>query len=406
MKKNIWLINYHAYPPGKSKWTRHFDLFKNISDKFSFVIYGASYIHDTGEQILEKKEKIRDEIYCEIKYKTIKTLSYKNMYKRYISYINFLFRVFKESKKENKPDIIIGSSPDLIMGLGAYLLSKRYKAKFIFEIRDVWPETLVQLNVISRRGIFYFLFRKLEKFLYKKADKIIITAPGIKEHILETLKIEQSNKIHYINNGVDLTKFYKNLEKYRGIEILPQNKFNITYTGAIGLANGLDILVDTAKKLADLEENEIFINIIGTGPELERLQNKYSRLTNIKFYGSFKKEEIPNILNQSDCLFFSLKDKELFKKFGVSPNKLFEYLASSKPIIFSCRAYNDIVKIANAGVSLIKLDVNSVYEAIIQLKGLKGEEREKLGKNGKKYVEENFEFNILSKKLEELLNSL
>ena len=174
MKKNIWLINYHAYPPGKSKWTRHFDLFKNISDKFNFVIYGASYIHDTGEEILEKKEKIRAEIYQEIKYKTIRVLSYKNMYERYISYINFLFKVFKECKKETKPDIVIGSAPDLMMGLGAYLLSKKYRAKFIFEIRDIWPETLVQLNVISRRGIFYFLFRKLEKFLYKKDEKLIL----------------------------------------------------------------------------------------------------------------------------------------------------------------------------------------------------------------------------------------
>lgn len=406
MKKNIWLINYHAYPPRKSKWTRHFDLFKNISDKFNFVIYGASYIHDTGEEILEKKEKIRAEIYQEIKYKTIRVLSYKNMYERYISYINFLFKVFKECKKETKPDIVIGSAPDLMMGLGAYLLSKKYRAKFIFEIRDIWPETLVQLNVISRRGIFYFLFRKLEKFLYKKADIIIITAPGMKEHILETLKIKEYEKICYINNGVDLNNFYKNLEKYREIKILPQNKFNITYTGAIGLANGLDILVDTAKKLADLREKEIFINIVGTGPELERLQNKYSELTNIKFYGSFKKEEVPNILNQSDCLFFSLQDKELFQKFGISPNKLFEYLASAKPIIFSCKAYNDIVKIANAGISLDKLDVENVYRAIIQLRKMEEEERRRLGKNGEKYVKENFEFGILSKKLEKILSIL
>lgn len=405
MKKNIWLINYHAYPPGKSKWTRHFDLFKNISDKFNFIIYGASYIHDTGEQILEKEE-VKDEVYQNLKYKIIKTLGYENMYKRYISYINFLFKVFKESKKENKPDIIIGSSPDLMMGLGAYILSRRYKSKFIFEIRDVWPETLVQLNVISRRGIFYFLFRKLEKFLYKKANKIIITAPGIKEHILESLRVKESDKICYINNGVDLTNFYKNLENYKTIEILDKNKFNITYTGAIGLANGLDILVDTAKKLDKMNKKTIFINIIGTGPELKRLEKECQNLTNIKFYGAFKKEIIPSILNQSDCLFFSLQDKELFKKFGISPNKLFEYLASGKPIIFSCRAYNDIVEIAKAGISLKELKADSVYTAIIELNEMDKTQRKILGKNGKKYVEENFEFTILSKKLEKILLEL
>ncbi len=401
--KNIWLINYHGYPPGTSKWTRHFDLFKNLSKKYNFTVFGSSYIHDTGNQLLKEDEKIREEKYEDVTYKIIKSKGYKNIFQRYFAYVIFILKILF-MKKNEVPNVVIGSSPDLLMGLGAYILSKRYKAKFIFEIRDVWPETLVELNVISRKSPIYFIFRNIEIFLYKKADAIIITAPGIKEHI-ENSKVN-GNKIYYINNGVDLERFYKNLERNKEISILDKNKFNISYTGAIGLANGLDILVDSAKKISDLGYKDICINIIGAGPESERLKNKYPEIKNIRFQGSFPKERVPRILDESDCLFFSLQDKPLFLKFGISPNKLFEYLASGKPIVFSCKAYNDIVKIANAGISLEKLSVDKVVEGILSLYNMSSEERKILGENGKKYVKENFESKILSQKLENIFENL
>ena len=401
--KNIWLINYHGYPPGTSKWTRHYDLFKNLTSKYNFTIFGASYIHDTGNQLLGKNEKFRAEVYDKITYRIIKSNGYKNIFQRYFAYIVFLFKILF-IKKQNKPDIVIGSSPDLLMGLGAYILAKLHKGKFVFEIRDVWPESLVELDVISKKSPIYFVFRSLEIFLYKKADGIIIMAPGVKEHITKSNVDEK--KIFYVNNGVDLERFYENLEKFKKLSILNKEEFNISYTGAIGLANGLDILVDSAKKISDLGYEDICINIVGAGPESERLKNKYPNLKNLNFCGSFPKERVPRILDESDCLFFSLQDKPLFLKFGISPNKLFEYLASGKPILFSCRAYNDIVKIANAGVSLEKLTVDNVVKGILALYNMSSEERNVLGKNGKKYVKENFESNILSKKLDNLFEKL
>lgn len=396
--KEIWLINYHAYPPGTSKWTRHFDLFKNLSREYSFTCFGADYIHDTGENLLNKDEKIKEEIFEGIKYITIKSKGYRNIFSRYLCYIFYFFRILKLSKKiKEKPNVIIGSSPDLLMGLCAYILSKKYNCKFIFEIRDVWPETLVELDVISKLHPMYFIFRKMELFLYKKANGIIALAPGVVNYLTE-LKIKEE-KIFYINNGVDIEKFNKNLELYKKVEILPKDKFNITYTGAISINNGLDILIEAAKILEKENYKNVFINIFGRGTEEESLKNVSSNLSNIKFHGSIKKEIVPTILNKSDILFFSFKETNLGKKFGISPNKLFEYLASKTPILFSCKSFNDPIKEGNCGISLKELTPQKVVEAILEFNKMSDNSRKNLGINGYEYVCQNFEMKILSNKL-------
>lgn len=398
MDKKIWLINYHAYPPGTSKWTRHFDLFKNLSKGYKFTCFGADYIHDTGENLLDKNEKIKEEIFEGVKYVTIKSKGYKNIFSRYLCYIFYFFEILKLNKSMNeKPNVIIGSSPDLLMGLCAYILSKKYKCKFIFEIRDIWPEALIELGAFSRYNPICVLFKILELFLYKKADAIIAMAPGDKNY-LKNIQVNE-NKIFYINNGVDIEKFNNNLMLHKNLKNLPEDKFNIVYTGAISLNNGLELLIKAAKILEEKNCTNIFINIFGRGTEENKLKAEASNLTNIKFYGSIKKEIIPVTLKNSDILYFSFKDTELYRKYGISPNKLFEYLASQKPILFACKAYKDQVKEGNCGISLEELTPQKVVEAILEFYKMSDNNRKNLGKNGYEYVCQNFEMKILSNKL-------
>ena len=402
MKKNIWLINYHAYPPGTSKWTRHFDLFKNLVDKYDFICFGGDYIHDTGKHILREDELKREEIKEGIKYIVLKRKKKKNIFSRFLCYIYYFFQILRLSKEiQKKPDVIIGSSPDLLMGLCAYFLSKRYKARFIFEIRDIWPETLVELNVISKKSLIYFIFRKLELFLYKKADAIIILPPGAK-HYLNELNVNLE-KIFYINNGVDIKKFENNLKKYERLDILPKKKFNIIYTGALSLNNGLDEFIESAKILESRGYKDIFFNIFGKGTEEEKLIKKSQSLKNIKFYGSVSKEIIPSLLSKADLLFFSFHNKDLYRKYGISPNKLFEYLAAKKPILFSCDSYNDPVKENKCGISLKKSLSEDIVGAILEIKDKNETERKEIGERAYNYVLSNFEMKKLSQKLEECI---
>lgn len=398
MKKNIWLINYYSYPPGRSSWRRHFDLGKLlVKDGYSLNIIGGSFVHDRKEHILNKSEKYRIEEYEGIKYHILNGISYSGNFKRILSMIEFMIKVFFYEKKiKEKPEVIYCSCPHPFNGLISWYLSKKYKAKFILEIRDLWPETWVEMGAITKKSIIYKIFAWIEKFLYKKADKIVTLMPGAFLYI-EKLGILK-DKIEWISNGVDLEKFDEDSEK-EPIYKFDKDKINFLYTGSIGIANALDEIFEVAKLLK--EDRKIVFNFIGDGP----LKEKYIRfceenkLDNIRFYPVVSKDNIPSLLKQADILMTFVKKSNLYK-YGISPNKLFEYLASSRPVLFSGEVYNDIIKIANAGISVVPENAEKLKVGILELKNINNSN---LGKNGRYYLEENFTNIVLEKKLKKII---
>jgi len=401
MKKNIWLINYYSYPPGTSSWRRHFDLGRLlVKDGYSLNIIGGSFVHDRKKHILDKNEKYRIEEYEGVKYHILNGISYSGNFKRILSMIEFMIKVFFYEKRiKEKPEVIYCSCPHPFNGLISWYLSKKYKAKFILEIRDLWPETWVEMGAITRKSIIYKIFAWVEKFLYEKADKIITLMPGAYLYI-EKLEISK-DKIEWISNGVDLEKFDEDSEK-EPIYKFDKDKINFLYTGSIGIANALDEIFEVAKLLKD--DEEIVFNFIGEGP----LKEKYikfceeNKLDNIRFYPVVSKDNIPSLLKQADILMTFVKKSNLYK-YGISLNKLFEYLASSKPIIFSGNVYNDIIKVADAGISVEAENTEKIMDSVILMKKKSKNERNIFGKNGRVYLEKNFISDVLVKKLKQVI---
>lgn len=400
MKNNdVWIINYYTYPPGISTGTRHYDFSKELVKKgYRVDIFHSSFVFSSRRQQKEEINEVE-----KVRFHKIKNNGYNSNVSRIISEVKFMFSVLKETKKLKKPNVIIGSSGGLFNGLTAYILSKRYNSKFIFEIRDIWPETWVEMGAVSRKSPIYLVFRLLEIFLYKKADKIIALLPGMYKH-LERSKINK-NKIKWISNGVDLNKFDRNQLKSESPIELNKEKFNILYTGAIGRANILHNLVEVSQKLNINNKENIIINIVGRGPLEEELKNSSKDISNIIFKGSVEKSQVPNLLQKADALIIPTQKGNLYK-YGISPNKTFEYLASKKPIIFSGNVLNDFVKDGKCGISVDAEDIDAIYNAIIKLYNMSKEERNQLGKNGRKYVEENFNIPILAEKLDKLIQEL
>jgi glycosyltransferase involved in cell wall biosynthesis len=400
MRNNdIWIINYYTYPPGISTGTRHYDFSKELVKKgYKVDIFHSSFVFSSRKQQKEEINEVK-----KVKFHKIKNNGYNSNISRIISEIKFMFSVLKYSKKLNKPDIIIGSSGGLFNGLTAYILSKRYNSKFIFEIRDIWPETWVEMRAVSRKSPIYLIFRLLEIFLYKKSNKIIALLPGMYKH-LQKSKIKE-DKIEWISNGVDLKKFDYNAKNISSPIKLEENKFNILYTGAIGRANVLCNLVKVAKKLKENNNENILMNIVGNGPLKEELKKNSKNIKNIIFKGSVNKSEIPNLLSNADVLIVIMKKGDLYK-YGISLNKSFEYLASELPIVFSGNVMNDFVKDSKCGISVDAEDIDAIYNAIIKLYNMSKEERNQLGENGRKYVEENFDIPILAGKLDKLIQEL
>ena len=399
---NIWLINQYSYPPGKSNWRRHFDLFKNFSkEDYNIDVICGSFVHDRKEEILNKGEKYKLINSEGIKYHILSGILYKSKIVRMLSMVQFFFKVLFFSKKlRDKPDIIYASSPHPFNGLAGMYLARKYKCPFILEIRDLWPETWVAMGATTKKSILYKVFAYIEKVLYKNADKII-TLTANKDYYISVGVDEK--KVEIVSNGVDLEKYDSLLKEESPIKLL-ENKFNILYTGAHGTANCLDNILEVAKLI---ENDNIIFNFIGEGEKKEELIKKAEEynLKNVRFYPPINKNLIPSTLKNGNAMIVVAKNTVLYK-YGISFNKIYEYFASSKPIIFSGNVANDMVKEANSGISVEAENIERIKEAVLSLYNMSEKEREVLGKNGRKYVEENYDTKVLSKKIEKIILNL
>jgi len=402
--KSIWIFNHYAITPDYPGGTRHFDFGKELEKRgYKITIFASSFHYS---MLKETKEYDRNkhiiEDYEGIRFVWIKTFPYsRNNWKRVINMLSYSYRAYKVANEINieKPDVIIGSSVHLFAVFTAYLLSKKHNTHFIMEVRDLWPQTLIDMG-IPRWHPFVILLGVLEKYLYKKADKIIVLLPKANEYI-ERLGVP-SGKIVWIPNGVNLENF--NFDTMNNCQMSGENEFLITYTGAIGHVNNLEIIIKVAE-IIKLNYPEIKFLLVGDGPEKEklvRLTNE-KNLSNIEFEKAIPKNEIKNIINKSDALILLLKDSNLYK-YGISSNKLYDYLASGKPIIFSSNSINNPVDEANAGITVQPDNIQKIVDAIIKLYIMSPEERRVMGLNGRKYVEKYHSIPVLVDKLEKLIN--
>jgi glycosyltransferase involved in cell wall biosynthesis len=405
--KNIWILNHYAITPDMPGGTRHYDFGKELVKRgYNVTIFASSFHYTQHKELkLKKKEKYKIENFDGINFIWIKTFSYqKNNWRRVINMISYMWRVYwlgkkitKIDKNIKKPDVIIGSSVHLLAVLSAYYLSKCYKAKFIMEVRDLWPQTLIDFKKFKKNHPIVKILKSLEKFLYKKAQKIVVLLPLASKYITN-LGINK-NKVIWIPNGVNLNKF-KELKKTKN----KNEHFKIIYLGAHGQANALETILNAAKIIQEKNKyKKIKFTFIGDGAEKKNLE-KYSKkllLKNVKFCPPIEKQKIPEALTEADILIFNLKKSDVFK-YGISSNKLFDYMAATKPIIFSANTANNPIREARCGLPVPPENPKKMAEAIIKLYKMSPEERNKMGQRGREYVEKYHSIPVLVDKLEKV----
>ena len=404
--KNIWILNHYAITPDMPGGTRHYDFAKELTQRgYKITIFASSFHYSQHKELkLTKEEKYKIENIDGLNFVWIKTFPHqKNDWRRVINMISYMWRSYwlgkkitKINKNIKKPDVIIGSSVHLLTVLSAYWLSKHYKAKFTMEIRDLWPQTLIDIGRVKENSPIVKILRLLEKLLYKRAKKIIILSPLTKNY-LELLRINQ-NKIHLIPNGVDISKY----------NIIKNNKinttFNIIYTGIIGVFINLKPVLDSAKIIQKKGFENIKFTFVGEGVEKSQLIKikKDLKLTNVEFLEPISKNKIPGFLATASALLL-VTNKVLYG----SENKLMDYMASGKPIIFSLfDGHNNITNTVNCGISIPPENPEKMAEAIIKLYNMSAEEREKMGQRGREYVEKYHSIPVLVNKLEKVFREI
>lgn len=409
MSKNIWILNHYAISPDMAGGTRHYDLGRELvkrGHKVTIFTSGFDYVKKKYIKV-QSGDRYNVEDYNEVRFVWLNTVPYYiNNWRRILNMISYGIRVLSIAKNFRRPDVVIGSSVHPFAVIAAWWLAKRYKAKFIFEVRDLWPQTPIEMGVIKANGIPAKLLYNWEKFMYINAKKIIVLMPNAKEYI-KKYNID-SQKIVWICNGVNLQQFdnaepiepsseiVKDFIKYR-------DKFKVIYTGAHGPANGLENIVNAANLLSKTVPDVQFF-LVGDGIEKKKLIQKVkeNNINNIVFLNSVSKLQVPSILQKADLLLICGRNLELYK-YGISPNKLFDYLASKKPIIMSGNFSNNIVRDAKAGVTVEPEDAKALAEGILKIKKMSSKERIILGINGRAYVEKYYSTRVLGEKLDEIL---
>lgn len=405
----IWIINHYAIPPSMGGLVRHYYFSKYLREKGHDVkIFTSSKIHNTDINMIQDNHLYLEKYMDGVPYTFVKTSDYKgNGIERIINMLQFPIRTWRVCKKFEKPDVIYTSSPDLFTAFSSVIMAKVLGVKRVVEIRDLWPESIVEYNGMSKKNPVIQILYQVEKWLYRNADELIFTMAGGKKYLKDKRWTRGINpkKIHHINNGVDLEEFEYNKEHFQiqDEDLNNQNIFKIIYAGSIRKVNNLELVVKTAEKIKDMNP-EIKFLIWGDGTEKELLEKRVKELNlnNIVFKGKVEKRYIPYILSKADVNLMQGNFVDLFR-YGCSPNKLFDYFAAGRPILSTIESYHDLVRYYKAGMVKATNDDEEVKKMILELFQTPKEERENMGNNAIKCAE-NYSYEKLTKNLEKILS--
>ena len=412
---NLWILNHHATPPDTPGHTRHFDFAQELMKQGHQVsIFTSSFSHRTRkEERLKGKQIYRRENINGVEFIWIRTAPYYkgNDWRRVVNMLSYSFLVIPLGLMlEKVPDVILASSPHPFTGLAGYILAKAKGARFVFEVRDLWPQTFVEIGGYSDKSFVVKLLRALEKFLYRKASRIVVLLPKASDYIVESGVPD--NKIVYIPNGISPELYSKtNVRLPEELDALltrlkSGGKVLVGYTGAHGIANALHTTIETAKLLQEGGVDNIHFLLVGDGAEKERLMEKaeYWGLNNVSFFNSIPKYAMPTLLRAFDIAVRTGRKSGL-GEYGISPNKVFDYMASAKPIIWTSTAINNPVAEALCGMTVSPENPGEMAKSISELSGLSDKERQDMGMRGYDYVMKYHSVPVLVSKLLEVLKN-
>jgi glycosyltransferase involved in cell wall biosynthesis len=305
---------------------------------------------------------------------------------RILNYTSFFLSAVARGLWLRRPDVIIGTSPQLLAGFAGWVLARRFRRPFVFEVRDLWPESLPASGIGRPGSALYRVLAGLARFLYRRANLVVpvtqafcplieAAAPGVRQAVIE--------------NGVDAALFHpldsRGAKRALGLD----GQFVVSYIGTIGFAHGLDVVLSAAAMLRRTAPNLVFL-FVGEGAERESLQIKSQELGlhNVRFVGQRLRSEIPRYIAASDACLVLLRNAELFRT--VLPSKMLEFMACSRPVIAGVAGYAaSLIQDSGGGICVTPEDQRALVDAIRRLyeEPVLGA---KLGGNGHRFVLERF----------------
>jgi glycosyltransferase involved in cell wall biosynthesis len=420
MRQNVWIWNHYATNMFFDQAGRHYWFAENLlKEGYKPTIFCASTNHFSDNHIDTKGSNYLVDSVNSIPFAFVNTPEYKgNGKKRVLNMISFyrgLFKTAKEYAKLNgKPDVILASSVHPLTLVAGIKIAKKYNVPCICEVRDLWPESIIEFNGLKKSSLIAKILYQGEKWIYKKADRLIFTIEGGADYIKDQ-GWDKGNrgpidisKVHHINNGIDIEAFDYNVGSnvYEDNDLDDPDTFKVVYAGSIRKANNLKLIINAAKHIKDNGYDKIIFLIFGDGDEKEKLLKRCvdESIDNVIFKGKVEKKFIPSILSKANINILNYSNHEIWK-YGGSQNKNFEYLASEKPILSTITMGYDIIEKYCAGISLKSQDPETISEAISSIFSMDEELYKEMAHNARSAAQD-YDFRVLTKNLIDIVESI
>jgi len=369
--------------------------------------------HPTGVVPEEWRPRLRRLVYREKVgsvdvYRTwLWPLPNRKSHERIRNYASFCFSAALRGMVLPRPDVIIATSPQLLVGLAGWWLAFVRQIPFVFEVRDLWPESLTAVGVGSEDSLLHHLLSKIARFLYEHADHIVVVTPAFKDRLIEDWRVP-ANKISIVENGVETDLFApaplettKTIRAALGVD----HKFLVSYIGTMGNAHRLETLLDAAAQLQNEKSNAIFL-LLGEGAEKQRIKSlaQSRNLSNVLFLDQQPREKIPAFISASDVCLVLLKKTDVFKT--VIPTKMLEFMSCARPVILGVDGQaRQIIDDAQAGIAIEPENAAALVAAIHQLAANR-ELATALGRKGREHILRHFSRGRTAQKYVEVLQKV
>lgn len=383
---NVWIFCHYAQQPPYNTMLRYHNWGKElVSRGYKVTIVSASTVHNTDIDVIDKINSDND-LFCGINYLYIKTSKYTgNGIARMKNMLQFGMGL-RKLKEFEQPDVI------LVCEAYLYLFAKHYfkDIPVITDIVDLWPASIVEYSGVSNKNPLIQMLYWVEKRAYIKTDALIFSMEGGKDYVNERRyrKRVDPSKIFHINMGIDLKEADKNKTNVSFKLPWDMSKRNICYIGSIRKANNVQQICDAAKELERRGITDVDFQIYGNGDELDNLiaYCKTNGIINVHFYGRVEKRNIPIILEHSTTNILTYKQVDLMK-YGGSQSKLFDYLASGKPIICNAKFGYNLIERYNCGLVTENQTSEAFANTVEMLCELEESKLKRMGKNARKVAE-------------------
>lgn len=306
---------------------------------------------------------------------------------RMLNYSSFCVSAGITGSFVERPDVVLATSPQLLVGLSGWWIAKIKRVPFVLEVRDLWPESLTAVGVSDPNSLMSRTIGRIARFLYRRADHIVVVTPAFRQHLVKHWQVPEE-KISIVQNGVETQLFSPRESEVLRKELNAEGKFVVAYIGTIGLAHGLQTVITVAETLQNVDPNVLFL-LVGEGADRERIQALAiaKNLTNIRFVCQQPREKIPAYIAAADACLVLLKKSTVFET--VIPTKMLEFLSCARPVILGVDGQaREILERCRGGVYVEPENADELCRAIQNLER-QDFLRNSMGWNGREYIVQN-----------------